>query len=126
MFASSTVPIAPHPVRIKEGQHCGSLLPLPGCKCKSESKSLLAIAKAASGAVVPPWLALPDGESPSRRDLVPPNQVSVQDIESARVAIVLVIAGMTIFRRFVLRLILAIIVVAVGLGLLVLLQAIHR
>jgi hypothetical protein len=57
---------------------------------------------------------------------VPPNQVSVQDIESARVAIVLVIAGITIFRRLVLWLLLAIVVVAVGLGLLVLLQAIHR
>ena len=53
-------------------------------------------------------------------------QVSIQDVESARAAIVLVIAGIMIFRRFVLRLMLAIIVVAVGLGLLVILQAIYR
>jgi hypothetical protein len=55
-----------------------------------------------------------------------PGQVSVQDAESARAVIVLVIAGIMIFRRFVLRLMLAIIVVAAGLGLLVLLQAIYR
>jgi hypothetical protein len=55
-----------------------------------------------------------------------PGQVSIQDVESARAAIVLVIAGIMIFRRFVLRLMLAIIVVAVGLGLLVILQAIYR
>ncbi len=55
-----------------------------------------------------------------------PGQVSVQDVESARAAIVLVIAGIMIFRRFVLQLMLAIIVVAAGLGLLVLLQAIQR
>jgi len=36
MFAPSTVPIAPHPARIKEGQHCGSLLPRSGCKCNSK------------------------------------------------------------------------------------------
>jgi hypothetical protein len=55
-----------------------------------------------------------------------PGQVSVQDVESARAAIVLIIAGIMIFRRFVLRLMLAIIVVAAGLGLLVLLQAIRQ
>jgi len=54
-----------------------------------------------------------------------PGQVSVQDVESARAAVVLVIAGIMIFRGFVLRLVLAIVVVAAGLGLLVLLQAIH-
>ena len=53
---------------------------------------------------------------------MPPSQVSVQDIESARAAIFLVIAGIVIFWRFALRLMLAIVVVAVGLGLLVLLQ----
>ena len=57
---------------------------------------------------------------------MPPSQVSVQDIESARAAIVFVIVGIMIFRRFLLRLMLAIIVVAVGLGLLVLLQAVYR
>jgi hypothetical protein len=53
-------------------------------------------------------------------------QVSAQDAESARAAIVLVIAGIVIFWRFALRLMLAIGVVAVGLGLLVLLQNMHR
>jgi hypothetical protein len=57
---------------------------------------------------------------------MPPSQVSVQDIETARAAIVLVIAGIVIFWRFALRLILAIGVVAVGLGLLVILQNMHR
>ncbi len=57
---------------------------------------------------------------------MPPSQVSVQDIESARVAVVLVIAGVMVFWRFVLRVMLAIIVVAAGLGLFVLLQNIHR
>jgi hypothetical protein len=56
---------------------------------------------------------------------MPPSQVSVQDIESARAAMVLVVAGIVIFWRFALRLMLAIGVVAVGLGLLVLLQSMH-
>ena len=56
---------------------------------------------------------------------MPPSQVSVQDIETARAAIVLVVAGIVIFWRFALRLMLAIGVVAVGLGLLVLLQSMH-
>jgi hypothetical protein len=57
---------------------------------------------------------------------MPPSQVSAQDIETAHAAIVLVIAGIVIFWRFALRLMLAIGVVAVGLGLLVLLQDMHR
>ncbi len=57
---------------------------------------------------------------------MPPSQVSAQDVESARVAIVLIIAGIMIFWRFVLRALLAIIVVAAGLGLFVLLQNMHR
>lgn len=57
---------------------------------------------------------------------MPPSQVSVEDIEAARAAIVLVIAGIVIFWRFALRLMLAIGVVAVCLGLLVLSQSIHR
>jgi hypothetical protein len=69
----------------------------------------------------PPWR-----RKPVRRDLVPPSQVSVQDTESARAAIVLIIAGIMIFWRFVLRVLLAIIVVAAGLGLFVLLQNMHR
>jgi len=57
---------------------------------------------------------------------VPPSQVSVQDIESAHAAIVLIIAGIMIFWRFVLRVLFAIVVVAAGLGLFVLLQNMHR
>lgn len=57
---------------------------------------------------------------------MPPSQVSVQDIETARAAIILVVAGIVIFWRFALRLMLAIGVVAVSLGLLVLLQSMHR
>ena len=56
---------------------------------------------------------------------MPPSQVSVQDIETARAAVVLVVAGIVVFWRFALRLMLAIGVVAVGLGLLVLLQSMH-
>jgi hypothetical protein len=56
---------------------------------------------------------------------MPPSQVSVQDIESARAAIVLVIACITIFWRFTLRVLLAVLVVAAGVGLLVLLQSMH-
>jgi hypothetical protein len=85
----------------------------------------LAIAIAAVGVVVPsgwpPWR-----RKPVRRDLMPPSQVSVQDIESARAAIVLIIAGIMIFWRFLLRVLLAIIVVAAGLGLFVLVQNIHQ
>lgn len=55
-----------------------------------------------------------------------PSQVSVQDAESARVAIVLVIASVMVFWRFMLRVMLAIVVVAASLGLFVLLRDIHR
>ena len=57
---------------------------------------------------------------------MPPSQVSAQDIESTRVAIFLIIAGIMIFWRFLLRVLLAIIVVAAGMGLFVLLQNMHR
>ena len=55
-----------------------------------------------------------------------PSQVSAQDAESARAALVLVIASVVFFWRFMLRVMLAIAVVAVGVGLLVLLQNINR
>jgi len=55
-----------------------------------------------------------------------PSQVSMQDIETARVAIVLVVAGVMIFWRLVLRVMLAIVVVGAALGLFVLLQSMHR
>ena len=65
-------------------------------------------------------------EQARRRGSVLPSQVSAQDAESARVALVLVIASVVFFWRFMLRVMLAIAVVAVGLGLLMLLQSIHR
>lgn len=55
-----------------------------------------------------------------------PSQVSAQDAETARVAIVLVIASVIVFWRFMLRVMIAIVVVAVSLGLFALLQDLHR
>jgi len=55
-----------------------------------------------------------------------PSQVSAQDAESARIALAFVIASVAFFWRFMLRVMLAIAVAAVGLGLLVFLQSIHR
>ncbi len=97
----------------------------PDPAANATSKAQLANAKTAVGTAVPqpdaPWR-----RKQVRRDLVPPSQVSVQDVESARAAIVLIIAGIMIFWRFVLRVLLATIVVAAGLGLFVLLQNMHR
>ena len=56
---------------------------------------------------------------------MPPSQISPQDMESARVVVVLIIASVTVFWRFALRAMLAIIAVAVGLGLFALLHNIH-
>lgn len=56
---------------------------------------------------------------------MPPSQVSAQDIDSARVVVVLVIASIIVFWRFALRVALAIVMVAAGLGLFVLLHDIH-
>lgn len=50
------------------------------------------------------------------------SQVSAQEAESARVAIVLIIASVTVFWRFALRVILAVVIVAAALGLFVLLH----
>ena len=57
---------------------------------------------------------------------MPLSQVPAQDIESARVAVVFIIAGVMVFWRFFLRVMLAIFVAAAALGLFVLLQSIHR
>lgn len=57
---------------------------------------------------------------------MPPSQVPAQDIESARVAVVFVIAGAMVFWKFFLRVIIAIVVAAAAVGLFVLLQSIHR
>ena len=55
-----------------------------------------------------------------------PSQVSAQDIDNARVIVVLMAAGIMIFWRFLLRIVLAMIAVAVGVGAVVILQGIHH
>jgi len=53
---------------------------------------------------------------------MPPNQVSAQDIESARVVVVLIAVSVMAFWRLALRATIAIIAVAVALGLIALLH----
>ena len=55
-----------------------------------------------------------------------PVQGSAQDIENARVALVLALAGIAVFWRFLLRVVIAIVAVAVVVGAVVLLQGMHR
>jgi hypothetical protein len=55
-----------------------------------------------------------------------PVQGSAQDAENARVALVLALAGIVTFWRFLLRIVLAIIAIAVVVGAFVLLQGMHR
>lgn len=55
-----------------------------------------------------------------------PSQVSPQDIENAKVALVFIVAGIMIFWRYLLRIVVAMIVVAVGVGAFVLLQGMHH
>ncbi|MGH3149364.1 MAG: hypothetical protein ACRDOB_01355 [Streptosporangiaceae bacterium] len=52
-------------------------------------------------------------------------QPSGQDVDSARVALVFIMAGVAIFWRLVLRVLLAIIVLAAVVGAVVLLQGMH-
>jgi hypothetical protein len=52
-------------------------------------------------------------------------QPSAQDVESARVALVFIMAGVAIFWRLVLRVLLAIIVLAAVVGVVVLVQGMH-
>ncbi len=54
-----------------------------------------------------------------------PSQGSAQDIENARVVVALVAAGIMIFWRYLLRIVLAIIAAAVGVGIFVLVQSNH-
>ncbi len=51
---------------------------------------------------------------------------SAQDVDNARVIVVLVAAGIMIFWRYLLRIVLAIIAVAVGVGAVVLLASVHH
>ena len=52
-------------------------------------------------------------------------QPSAQDVDSARAALVFVMAGVAIFWRLVLRVLLAIIILAAVVGVVVLLQGMH-
>lgn len=53
-------------------------------------------------------------------------QGSAQDVENARVALVLALAAIMMFWRFLLRIVLASVAVAVVVGAFVLLQGMHR
>jgi hypothetical protein len=55
-----------------------------------------------------------------------PVQGSAQDVENARTALVLALAGIMMFWRFLLRIALAAVAVAVVVGASVLLQGMHR
>jgi len=55
-----------------------------------------------------------------------PSQVSAQDVDNVRVILVLIAAGIMIFWRFLLRIVLAIIAIAVGVGAVVILQNMHH
>jgi hypothetical protein len=55
-----------------------------------------------------------------------PSQGSPQDIENARVALVFIVSGVMIFWRYLLRILFAMVVVAVGVGAFVLLQGMHH
>ena len=52
-------------------------------------------------------------------------QPSAQDVDSARAVLVLVMAGVAIFWRLVLRVLLAVIILAAVVGAVVLLQGMH-
>jgi hypothetical protein len=54
------------------------------------------------------------------------SQGSPQDVENARVALVFIAAGVMIFWRYLLRIVVAMLVVAVGVGAFVLLQGMHQ
>jgi hypothetical protein len=75
-------------------------------------------------------LAPPDGDQPVRSRNMQAIQGAAQEAESARAAIVLIAAGLVIFWRQVLRVLLAIIAIAVmvtvGSGAIALLHSMHR
>jgi hypothetical protein len=54
-----------------------------------------------------------------------PNQPSAQDIENARVALVAIVASIMLFGRALLRVAIAIFVVAAVIGVVMLLQGMH-
>jgi hypothetical protein len=55
-----------------------------------------------------------------------PVQGSAQDIENARVALVLALAGIMVFWRFLIRIVIALVAVAVAVGAIVLFQGMHH
>jgi hypothetical protein len=69
-------------------------------------------------------LILLGGNSQSGGSMLP-NQPSAQDIENARVALVVIVASIMLFGRALLRVALAIFVVAGVIGAFVLLQGMH-
>jgi hypothetical protein len=69
-------------------------------------------------------LILLGGNSQSGGSMLP-NQPSAQDIEDARVALVLLVASIMLFGRILLRVALAILVVAAVIGAFMLLQGMH-
>ena len=71
-------------------------------------------------------LILLDGISQSAGNIVLPVQGSSQDVENARVAPVLAMAGIAMFWRFLLRIVLAVVAVAVVVGAVVLLKGMHH
>ena len=114
MFAASTVPVAPDPAlarRVSAEEYCdrprdGMQLPLIGpVSCLS--------------------LILPGGISQSGGDIMLPVQGSAQDIDNARVVLVLAAAGVMVFWRYLFRILLAVIAVVVGVGALALLHGLH-
>ena len=54
-----------------------------------------------------------------------PSQGSAQDVESARAVVLIVAAVAAIFWKELLRVLIALIVIAVGIGLFVLMQGVH-
>ena len=52
-------------------------------------------------------------------------QASAQDVDNARVALAFIVVGVLLFGRFLLRVLLVALAVAVGVGALVLLQGMH-
>lgn len=53
-------------------------------------------------------------------------QAAAQNAEHARVALVLVALGIVVFWRIAVRMLIAIVIIAIGAGALVLLQGLHR
>lgn len=64
------------------------------------------------------------GDSQSGGNM-PPIQGSAQDVENARIALVLIITGIAFFWRVLLRVLLVVVVLAVAVGTVVLLQGVH-